>query len=76
MSTPKAKKPAPEGVPLPLAAARTGLSWKQAYDAVLRGDLRAIQDSRGRWMCDPASVAAHAERLAKRSQLSRGWETR
>lgn len=54
-------------LPLPAAAVQLGLSWSQAYNAVLLGHLEGRQSQNGRWLCSPSSI----ERFALQQQKAR-----
>jgi hypothetical protein len=46
-----------EMIPLPEAALRLGWPWNKAFNACLRGDLRAVRAENGRWTVDASDVA-------------------
>jgi hypothetical protein len=45
-----------EWVPLPVGAARLGLTWRQAYDLALAGKLRTRRDG-ARWLVAESDLA-------------------
>jgi hypothetical protein len=44
---------------------RLRITWRAAWDLLLRGDLEGRRDSRGRWMVTVASVEAELARRAR-----------
>lgn len=49
-----------QGVPLPKAAHRLGLSYHQLWPLVLKGVIKGQQDARGRWTVDAADLERYA----------------
>jgi hypothetical protein len=52
-------------LPLPATAARLGLNWRQAFDAVLSHRLEGRQLDNGRWVVSVESIGAYERKVAE-----------